>query len=340
MAGAGLPIDLVLVRHGESEGNLAQRFSKKGDDRMWTPEFQSRHTSRYRLTDDGRRQAVEAGKWIRKHLPGHFDRYYCSEYARAMETAGLLGMDNADWFVEFYLREQDRGVLAGRSTLQRKKYHQEEMRYAKTDSFYWTPPGGESMANACLRIDRFLDSLKKNCSGFKVLVVCHGNMMKGFRVRLERMSQTAYREFEERSSVDPKLKMHNCQIMHYSRRDPITGRVYPELRWKRSVCPWDASKSTNEWEEITRPHFSNAALLDAVSHIPQILNTDLAKALPPLDPSMVGRTATLDTITKQEHVGKMEKCEDEHEQEQDVERMCVDPVVPLTSSSSSLSTAK
>jgi hypothetical protein len=71
------------------------------------------------------------------------------------------------------------------------------------------------------------------------------------------------------------------------------GRVYPDLRWKRSLCPWDLTRSANEWEEIARPHFSNAALLDAVSHIPQILNTDVIRSLPPIDPSMVGQTASL-----------------------------------------------
>lgn len=43
-----LPIDIVLVRHGESEGNIAQDLSKIGDDSLWTSEFSQRHTSNYR----------------------------------------------------------------------------------------------------------------------------------------------------------------------------------------------------------------------------------------------------------------------------------------------------
>lgn len=34
-----LPIDLVLVRHGEAEGNLAQGLSDKGNDSLWTAEL-------------------------------------------------------------------------------------------------------------------------------------------------------------------------------------------------------------------------------------------------------------------------------------------------------------
>lgn len=108
------PIDLVLVRHGESEGNIAQDQSKLGDDSLWEKEnFKNRHTSQYRcvncalllsavgrpllvlqpqcspymdlnrrLTDLGRKQAQTAGDYIRKHITKKFDRYYCSEYIR------------------------------------------------------------------------------------------------------------------------------------------------------------------------------------------------------------------------------------------------------------------
>lgn len=59
-----LPIDIVLVRHGESEGNYAQERSKKGDQSFWTEQFRRRHTSKYRLTSLGRKQAHIAGEWV------------------------------------------------------------------------------------------------------------------------------------------------------------------------------------------------------------------------------------------------------------------------------------
>ena len=57
-----LPLDLVLVRHGESEGNVAQEWSKLGDDSLWTEEFRQRHSSRYRLTLKGREQVRGGGE--------------------------------------------------------------------------------------------------------------------------------------------------------------------------------------------------------------------------------------------------------------------------------------
>jgi hypothetical protein len=216
------------------------------------------------LTDLGRKQASLAGDYIRKYISKKFDRYYCSEYIRyrrpstgiacftpvllalalthsstrllvhrAMETASLLGLDGAQWFCDFYLRERDKGVrrpsylrrrhthahthtrttahthfsffsrvavvvhhnsqlLGGVSDLQRKEEehyrsvmaHQERgmsalplvscascvlfaaravphtHRWIRTDAFYWAPPGGESIASSCLRVDRMLDILR------------------------------------------------------------------------------------------------------------------------------------------------------------------------------------
>jgi len=61
-----MPIDLVLVRHGESEGNVARRSSAAGDNSVFTEEFCGRHNSRFRLTDRGREQARAAGAWLRE----------------------------------------------------------------------------------------------------------------------------------------------------------------------------------------------------------------------------------------------------------------------------------
>lgn len=68
------PVDLVLVRHGESEGNLAQARSKAGVDSDWADEFAERHSSRYRLTDKGRKQAKVTGDYIRKNIYDSFDK--------------------------------------------------------------------------------------------------------------------------------------------------------------------------------------------------------------------------------------------------------------------------
>ena len=84
-----MPIDLVLVRHGESEGNAARRSSIAGDNSVFTEEFCGRHSSRFRLTDRGREQARAAGTWLKEHLGPRFDRYLVSGSRQAGRTPSI-----------------------------------------------------------------------------------------------------------------------------------------------------------------------------------------------------------------------------------------------------------
>jgi NAD+ kinase len=261
-----MPLDLVLVRHGESEGNVAFGRSRKGDDSCYTHEFLTRHSSRWRLSDRGRDQARLAGLWMREHLAPVFDRYYASEYLRAMETAAMLGFPDARWRCEFYLREREWGMLDLMTFQERRDRYAPEMAKRELDTFFWTPPGGESMADLCLRIDRVLSTLHRECFDKRVLVVCHGEVMWAFRVRLERLSQEQYHALD--SNPDPKLKMHNCQVLQYTRRDPATGLVSPYLNWMRSVCPWDPTRSDNDWHTIARATLTNEDLMQVVERTP------------------------------------------------------------------------
>src|SRR5438046_19770 len=104
-----MPLELILVRHGQSEQNLASHFAKQGDPSMYTEAFRARDVSQHRLTATGRRQAERAGKWLRENGLARFDRRYTSTYVRALETAGLLGLDGPDWMQEPMLREREWG---------------------------------------------------------------------------------------------------------------------------------------------------------------------------------------------------------------------------------------
>ena len=68
--------DLVLIRHGESEGNVARKRSLGGDHSLFSGEFKHRHSARWRLTDRGREQAIAAGEWLQRENLVEFDRYY------------------------------------------------------------------------------------------------------------------------------------------------------------------------------------------------------------------------------------------------------------------------
>lgn len=264
-----LPNDIVLVRHGESEGNLAYRQSRRGDDSAFTEEFRNRHSSFWRLTDKGREQARMAGEWIRQNIGDRFDRYYVSEFIRAQETAALLGLPDAVWFRDFYLRERNWGDLELKTQEERALLFGEVLQKRNSDTFFWRPPNGESLAELCLRIDRVLHTLHRECDGKRVVMVCHGEVMWAFRVRLERMSQGRFRELERSSDIRDSIL--NTQILHYTRCDPGSSYVAPYAQWMRSVCPTDQSLSRNTWERIERPTFSNEDLLEEATLVTPLL---------------------------------------------------------------------
>ena len=233
-----LPIDLVLVRHGESEGNIAKRLSEKGDDKA-IETLRNRHTSSYRLTEKGRSQAIKAGKWIQKNFfdgeQHGFDRCYTSEYIRAMETAALLHLPCVKWFCDFYLCERDWGELHALPEDERWSTFGDALRMKQQEPFFWIPPNGESFAQLCHRVDRDLNTLHRECADKKVIIVCHGEVMWAFRVRLERMSQQCFRELNLSEKKDERI--YNCQIFHYTRRDPETKKLMSHANWVRSVRP-------------------------------------------------------------------------------------------------------
>jgi len=225
-----MPIDLVLVRHGQSEGNLANQFSYAGDKRGFTEAFKARPSWTWRLTDNGVWQAEAAGEWIRAkvwHREGNefvkkFDRSYVSFFLRAMETAGHLGL-GGHWLQELYLRERDWGQLDVMSQQERLTDFAREMNRRERDGIFFAPPGGESMAQLCLRIDRVLHTLHRECSDMQVIIVCHAEVMRAFQLRLERMSLKRFTELMT-SEVDTD-KIFNGGILHYTRRNPETGEM-------------------------------------------------------------------------------------------------------------------
>jgi broad specificity phosphatase PhoE len=265
-----MPIDLVLVRHGQSEGNVAVHASKAGDDsHMNHPEFRARHSSWWRLTDLGIEQARLAGEWIRTNLGGDFDRYYSSAYLRAMETAANLELPNARWYVDPNLRERERGKEDLLSASEREM-HAQSAAERKNAPLYWRPLNGESIADTCTRVRSLCETLHRETSDGRVIVVCHGEVMEAFRLVLERMTPYAYADWT--SSEDAVDRIHNGQVFHYTRRDPATGELANHYLWRRSVATSDLSLCNLDWQPIVRPVFDNGGLMELVNRMPRVIH--------------------------------------------------------------------
>lgn len=264
-----MPIDLVLVRHGNSEGNIAvKRSLHHGDDSHYTTDFMKRPSSNWRLSNKGKREAQQAGQWLNKHIPS-FDRFYTSTYLRAMETAGLLGLQGARWRREFYLRERDRGLLDVIPYSERILRFAVESEHMERNSLFFAPPGGESIASVCMRIDRVLNTLHRECANKRVIIVCHGEVMWAFRLRLERMSQEKWETLFASTNHDDTI--YNGQIIHYTRKDPNCGVIHDHFQWLRMVRADDETFS-RDWQTIERSQPTNEELLALVEKYPRLIS--------------------------------------------------------------------
>lgn len=255
-----MPIDLVLVRHGQSLGNLASKRSRKGDNSFFTDDFMRHHSSEWPLTELGISQATQTGEYLRDELGfDRFDRYYASWYVRAFETAAYLDYPTCHWKLEVDLREREWGDLDVMPDDERREKFAEALIKREINAYLWSPPNGESMAHLRIRLRSILDTLHRECSDKRVIIVCHGEVMWGLRSLLERMSPKRFLELD--ASDHPHDHINNCQILHYTRRDPETGKLNPYAKWMRSITPSDLSKSSNEWQTIDHKQYTNEELL-------------------------------------------------------------------------------
>lgn len=259
-----MPRDLYLVRHGQSLGNIALEdveFDREADSVKLASSLDA---SEWPLTSAGQREAEAAGAWFKTQGIRQMGLYFCSDYRRAMQTAGHLGFDDADWQVEFYLRERERGHegdLLPRT--EREQLRKTSQAWKDRHSFYWRPEHGESIADVCQRVHRVLDKLYRDSGDGPAIIVSHEETLWAIRVRLERLTPADYLRFDDKNQPELKdrHKIHNCQILHYTRRDPQTDQLAEHFTHLRVIDPVVPQRS-RDWAPIERRRYTNHELLN------------------------------------------------------------------------------
>ena len=197
------PLELVFVRHGESEGNVAVKAAERGDTSYFTPEFRKRHSSTWDLTKKGIQQAKAAGKWIRENINGGiFEGHYASTYRRAKRTAGYLNLPNARWNLRDYIREHDWGNLDVMTDEERQAKYPDIMEQRDINPYYFSAPGGESLADVLIRARvGILATLYRRLPNQRGIVVTHGNMIWPIRIIMEGLLPEEYLALKKKRSV-------------------------------------------------------------------------------------------------------------------------------------------
>ena len=272
---SSLPLDLVLVRHGQSEANVVQKREKEIDAAVANGEsveplpeavaIFSRHDSQQRLTGAGRDQAASAGAWLAENAlrPGDFTGRFVSPYNRTLETAALLDPD-ATWTPDARLVERDWGEYGSTPAPNRKNLYPGTERMREANAFFARMAGGESVFDTSFRVREFLGMCAREYNDKKVIAVTHGEVMWATRFVLERLMPHEWQELDEQEDQ----RITNCSILQYTRLDPHgSGEVAASLSsgWRRITDPRAGKSPDNgEWHRLPGKRALAAAEIMAI----------------------------------------------------------------------------
>lgn len=175
---------LVLVRHGQSQWNLENRFTGWVD----VP-----------ITERGAEEARRAGELIKDIK---FDLAFTSVLKRAHQTLDILleVIDRKDLPIEKdqAINERHYGDLQGLNKDEtRKKFGKEQVRIWRR-SYDVQPPGGESLKDTAARALPYFESkiLPPVKDGKNVLVSAHGNSLRAIVMQLDKLSKKEVLELD------------------------------------------------------------------------------------------------------------------------------------------------
>lgn len=238
------PRHLILVRHGESEGDVRRRMGAKA----------IKHPRDEKQTETGHEQSRIAGRWIAKYIMQaygikEFDKYLTSPLIRTSQSAESLRLSNK-WLEEPRLTERDRGDIQGITKRDHKEKYPDSYQKMLDHPFHWAPPGGESILAVSHRFGELIDDLENVRN---VIMMTHRDVLWSAHVPLDKLSL----DNVERLDTD---SIYNGQVIHYTNVDPTNGSIGSDsFCWKRSVCPWvndkTVMKASRHWINISPDYY-------------------------------------------------------------------------------------
>jgi len=171
---------LILLRHGQSQWNLENRFTG------W---------KNVPLTEKGEAEAKKAGELIRKHNIS-IDRVFSSVLERANRTAeiaikkaelnNLLENNKIIMTSSEKLNERDYGDLVGLNKQETADKFGKDQVHIWRRSYDTPPPNGESLKDVVERVSPyFKENIKPLIDkGDNILIAAHGNSLRAMMIEL------------------------------------------------------------------------------------------------------------------------------------------------------------
>ena len=171
---------LILLRHGQSQWNLENRFTG------W---------KNVPLTEKGETEAKKAGELLKKHSI-HVDRVFSSILERANRTAeiaiihaklnNLLENNKLIMTCSEKLNERDYGDLVGLNKQETADKFGKDQVHIWRRSYDTPPPNGESLKDVVDRVSPYFEEYIKPALnlGENILIAAHGNSLRAMMIKL------------------------------------------------------------------------------------------------------------------------------------------------------------
>lgn len=237
---SSLPKRLILVRHGESEGNIDHRIYESVADGL------------LHLTEKGWQQAYCAGRSLKDIIGDENVEFEVSPYVRTRETFNALVAPwgtpaDVRWAEDPRLREQDFGNFQNVADVEKAKEERGDF-----GPFYYRMPNGESPADVYDRLSSYFESMYRHweklgpdiADNLNYVIVCHGVTIAVFLMRLFKYSVDDFHKFANFTNCEycvldregGRYSASNMYCVKQVETTPDSGDWQPQ-KGERSVRP-------------------------------------------------------------------------------------------------------
>jgi broad specificity phosphatase PhoE len=213
------PKRIILIRHGESEGNLDRNT------------YASKQDYKLLLTPLGVQQAEEAGRQLKTIVGNERSIFYVSPLWRTRMTfehvASSLERSNYRWREDPRLREQEWGHFRDL-----KANIQIDDERNKFGTFYYRIKDGESCADVYDRMSDFMHSLyrsfEKENFEENVVIITHGMTLRMFLMRWFHWTVEEFETLRNPKNCEIVQMQYNNELQKYDLISNLKRRKLPE----------------------------------------------------------------------------------------------------------------
>jgi alpha-ribazole phosphatase len=170
----------LLIRHGQTDWNLAQRFQGQSD---------------IPLNEVGKKQAMALADRLTNES---INIVYSSDLQRAIETSKII-MQMSDCKPDLHpdqrLREVNFGDWEGLTYDEIKEKHPNTLNAWENDIYKNAPPNGETLEGLAMRVQSVLNELSAKYNDQTILIVAHGGVLQTLLCLALNLEPTMYWQF-------------------------------------------------------------------------------------------------------------------------------------------------